>query len=715
MTQVKIREKKIWVDEIPIPLMGGEVHYWRLAPESWRIVLTRVKELGVNVDVVYNVATYICWEFHEAAPGYFDFEGKTDPRRNLKGFLDLLTEMGFWIIIRPGPYIYSEWSNAGVPEYAARYHRLDPEYLSLARKYLDAVIPVIQPYFATQGGRIILCQADNELDCWPHMYTEALGLGKQPGLFHTFLEERYGTVEGLNQAWGTAYLDFGQARAVLSLPPEQEALRKRYLDFYRFKHWYVLKASRWLVDTFQELGVDIPILMNTIPVHSNEPWAEMEQVADLVGTDLYPSNTFRKSPDEHRQFLEAVRYLRSYSCLPYISEFEAGIWHGAHREAEMGALEPNHYRMAVISALLGGAAGWNWYMLVERDNWYMSPINSCGRVRVDLFSVFEKMAALFNQIDPTGLEKLTEVAVTIDPLYQAANPPDSDLLRSFYLADIDYEFYDVKTGKIPKPYLFYGGGSWLDCGSQMRLADYVENGGHLICLGAYPYLDEEMRPLGKTALGTTALSTTGLNMLGIPEPMGIIGDMGDIALTLKAGSYALQIKSRWITHFQSVQGDPIFVERGSVDEMAVEEMQFLCRLPIGESYTIGFTRPQGKGKLTYLGLQPSPELLSGICQTLGISIPCRAATSGIATGLLRSLDKFFLCVVNLGWEEKTIEIRLDPLILGDAPYQARDLLSGQKVDYLPMPPRIYLHLPGKDATVVMVMSTSVTSTELTKE
>lgn len=686
MTQVQIREKKVWVDETPIPLIGGEVHFWRLAPENWRIVLTRVKELGINV-----LATYICWDFHEAAPGHFDFEGKTDPRRNLKGFLDLLTEMGFWIIIRPGPYIYSEWSNAGIPEYAARYHRLDPEYLRLARKYLDTVIPVIQPYFATQGGKVILCQADNELDCWPHMYTEALGLGKQPGLFHTFLEERSGTVEELNQAWGTAYSDFCQARAVLSLPPEREVLRTRYLDYYRFKHWYVLKATLWLVDTFRELGVDIPILMNTIPVHSNEPWAEMEKVADLVGTDLYPSNTFRKSPDEHRQFLEAVRYLRSYSCLPYISEFEAGIWHGGHRETEMGALEPNHYRMAVISALLGGAAGWNWYMLVDRDNWYMSPIHSGGRVRVDLFSVFETMAILFKQIDPPRLEKLTEVAVTIDPLYQAANPPDSDLLKSFYQADIDYEFYNVKTGKIPKPYLFYGGGSWIDNDSQARLKSYIENGGHLICLGAYPYLDDEMR----------SLDSMGLNMLGIPEPAGIIGDMGELALTLQADTSPFQVKSRWIAYFQSVPGEPICVTRGSVDEKAVEEMQFLCRLPVGESYTIGFTRLQGKGKLTYLGLQPSRELLSGICQMLGISIPSWAATSDIATSLFRSLDKFFLCVVNLGREEKSIEVRLDPQILGDAPYQARDLVScDASVVYLAKPARIFLRLPGKDATVI---------------
>ena len=212
------------------------------------------------------------------------------------------------------------------------------------------------------------------------MYTEALGSGETarliPDLSGRTIWYGGGTQPGLGYC--LCSISARQEQSSLYLR-SGKTLRPRYLDFYRFKHWYVLKAARWLVDTFRELGVDIPILMNTIPVHSNEPWAEMEKVADLVGTDLYPSNTFRRSPDEHRQFLEAVRYLRSYSCLPYISEFEAGIWHGGHREAEMGALEPNHYRMAVISALLGGAAGWNWYMLVDRDNWYMSPINEWGQ------------------------------------------------------------------------------------------------------------------------------------------------------------------------------------------------------------------------------------------------------------------------------------------------------------------------------------------------
>src|SRR5689334_6647651 len=110
MARVTIQEKKVWVGETAIPLLSGEVHYWRIDPNSWRAALERVKEMGIK-----TVATYSCWDFHELASGQYDFTGTTDPRRNLIGYLELLTEMGFWIIFRPGPYIYSEWKNGGVP------------------------------------------------------------------------------------------------------------------------------------------------------------------------------------------------------------------------------------------------------------------------------------------------------------------------------------------------------------------------------------------------------------------------------------------------------------------------------------------------------------------------------------------------------------------------------------------------------------------------
>lgn len=78
MASVRIANKKVWVDDVSIPLLSGEIHYWRLDPANWHPVLQRARELGLQV-----IATYVCWDFHEIEPGRYDFRGETDPRRRI--------------------------------------------------------------------------------------------------------------------------------------------------------------------------------------------------------------------------------------------------------------------------------------------------------------------------------------------------------------------------------------------------------------------------------------------------------------------------------------------------------------------------------------------------------------------------------------------------------------------------------------------------------
>jgi hypothetical protein len=259
---------------------------------------------------------------------------------------------------------------------------------------MQAVSEITQPYLATHGGRIILWQADNEIDPWLPWYTEQLGLGQEPGPFHDFLRQRYGDVSRLNAAWGTAHASVEDARAVSEMFPSQPALMARYLDFVRFGHWYVTRVADWAVKAYRDYGVDVPIYLNAYSGVAIQPWAELESLADLAGPDIYPSHELALRPEEHRKFLEVVRYTRTYSSLPYIPEFEAGIWHDWL--PDVGVLSPNHYRMICFSALLAGVAGWNWYMLVNRDNWYQCPINEWGRTRLDLFEAFQQIRELFH-------------------------------------------------------------------------------------------------------------------------------------------------------------------------------------------------------------------------------------------------------------------------------------------------------------------------------
>jgi hypothetical protein len=626
MPDVIISHQKVQVGDTAVSLLSGEVHYWRIDPSSWRPALERVKEMGIR-----TVATYACWDFHQIAPVRYDFTGETDLRRDLISFLQLLTAMDFWIIFRPGPYIYSEWSNNGVPYEAARFHRLDPRFQALAEHYMTAVTECVKPFLATTGGRVILWQADNEIDPWPHLYAEALGLGRKPGIFHDYLREKYPEVAALNAAWRTSYSDIQEARAVSELFREDAELIARYNDYRDFLHWYVNKVAAWATGVYRRLGVDVPIILNTYSGVGTQVWAELEQIADLVGCDIYPSREYLYRTGEHRHILEAMRYARTYSKAPYVAEFEAGIWHDWL--GDVGTLTPNHYRLICLAILQGGAVGWNWYMLVNRDNWYQSPINEWGRTRPPLFEAFRQITALYDALEPASLEKIVASAVTFDPLQRSTTRPGQDLLQSFHSADIDYEFFDLTRPTGGKPVTFYAGGPWLSADSQRALVDYVENGGHLLFVGAYPKQDEHLHPL---------------NLLGIAEPSGIVTGQGSISLAL----FGERVASPWFWFYDETPGEPIMADRAPNRMQASEELVNQFALHDGLRYSVGYRVKRGQGTVTVIGLQPTPALMLALHRELDVPIPSRSLVDGVTSALFRRGNEYFLVATNEGTETK---------------------------------------------------------------
>jgi hypothetical protein len=685
MPHVRIAEKKVWVDQTPILLLSGEVHYWRLDPPQWRPVLQRVREMGIK-----TVATYASWDYHEIAPSQYDFRGETEPRRNLLGFLDLLTEEGFWIIFRPGPYIYSEWSNNGVPDEPAKFHRGSAEFRALAEPYMQAVTDAVRPYLATSGGGIILWQADNEIDAWPHLYTEVLGLGMQSGPFQQFLTEHYQEdLDALNKAWRTNYPSFEQARAVSEMFRDEPVLMSRYNDYRSFIHWYVNDVARWAAGRYREYGVDVPIIFNTYSGVSTQRWADLEAIGDLVGSDIYPSNEHLYRAGEQRHIIEALRYAHSFSKVPYVAEFEAGIWHDWL--GDVGTLTPNHYRLICLSALLGGAAGWNWYMLVNRDNWYQSPINEWGWTRPHLFDAFMQITTLFERLDPTTLEKVTETAVTFDPLQRSTQRPGHELLQSFYQADIDYEFFDLDGALTDKRIAFYAGGSWLSEKGQRRLMEFIENGGHLIFIGASPSQDAHMLPL---------------NLLSIPAPDGIMTGQGNVNLKLFEGS----AESPWLHLYENVPGEPLIVERLKVRAQPSEELALQFSLQIGLKYTVGYTETRGQGRLTVVGLQPSPALLLALHDYFGVPIACRSNVGDVVTALYQRDGHYYVIATNDGNEGKGAEITFGDSLLTDGQWTVENLDSGKaKTVYLRNGTGLTITLPRKDGAIFKLTPTTSTT------
>ncbi len=654
MPKVELKDQKIFVGKKEIPLISGEVHYWRLNPHYWLHVLRQVKEMGLRI-----ISTYVPWDFHEYKRGRFDFTGKTDEARNLKGFLELTRKEGFWLIIRPGPYIYSEWPHDGVPDYAYQYHRLHPRFLSYANEYLRQVTPVFKPYLASQkNGHIILLQADNEIDPWPDVFGHQYGLSDKAGLFQDFIKELYkGDLQALNEAWATKYRSFREASPYIAtmLPGEQglplrgDKELKRHLDYFKFKYRYSAQCAKWNIQAYRKLGVDVPIYLNTYPFFYAHDWKEFQDAADLIGLDLYPSNELAEDEFEHRKLCDKIRYLASVSKLPFIAEFQSGIWHGRHYETSV--LTPNHYRMICLSAFLGGAKGWNWYMLVNRDNWYMSPINELGRVRGELYDVFKQIVKAFKRLDPPSLTKLSDVGVTFNPLQYAARTQthNSSILVALYQGDVDYDVCDPRFPIPSKKVIFYSGNQWLSKEAHQNLLRYVESGGTLVAFRSFPRKDDNFKPY---------------QVIGFEEPDRTLFEFKrQFTITLGKGAAPVSMMSS------------VYIFKG----WGCQRVQ--ADLGTYGTQTVGYIKKVGKGKIIHLGMEPTPDLVMGVLKYLKIPLVTYSLTKDVKTALFNRGKNYYLVVINNGNEDKSAVVYLPALEAIKGKMTARDLLTGEVTLY----------------------------------
>jgi len=112
-------EPTLELDGRPVFFWGAAFFYERLPPTAWRSSMLELRELGAT-----TLDLYVPWNWHEVAEGSFDFDGHTNPRRNLREVLRLGRELGFTFIVRPGPVIRNEWRNGGYPAWLLQR----PEY-----------------------------------------------------------------------------------------------------------------------------------------------------------------------------------------------------------------------------------------------------------------------------------------------------------------------------------------------------------------------------------------------------------------------------------------------------------------------------------------------------------------------------------------------------------------------------------------------------------
>ena len=433
------------IDGRVAPLFSGAMHYFRVPRRRWAACLHETRALGLRI-----VESYVPWGVHEEGPGRFRFTGDLD----LGAFLDEAQAAGLHVILRPGPHINAELTGFGFPERVLRDPSMQarsgrdtvvlmpapprafpvpsysaPAFLDAVGQWYRAVAEVVVPRLFPRGP-VIALQVDNEQG---HFFRAGpFDSDYSEGALAAWREE-----EG--ERWGE--------------PPRALAPDAALQQVAHVLAWLAFKERRMTV-ALAELGrrmdaaglVGVPRFHNFPPVEPtlfDVPSAET--AVDFAGIDLYHPRA------HYRRVRRRALHLAGSSRLPYAPELAAGSF------AWGPPFDENDTRALALNALMHGVAGFNYYMLVERDRWFGSPISVEGERRPILSDMIARLHAALDAVDWTSLERAADIGVLVPREYGRLALAGSHLgpvgpaFGEFLGFDDEHVVRDAPMGGLPHP------------------------------------------------------------------------------------------------------------------------------------------------------------------------------------------------------------------------------------------------------------------------
>lgn len=542
---VTLDQQGLVLDDRNLPLVSGSVHYWRHSAKDWPLILDRMKDLGLRM-----ICTYIPWSVHEAGRGTFDF-GELDPSKKVGRFIDLAHQRGLKVLVRPGPHINAELTYFGFPPrlfedpiFLARNSRGGLAYLPVPPRafpvisyaseafwselegWFDAAAGIIRPRLHPNGP-IVGVQLDNELSYF--FRTSAYDIDYHPDAlarWREFVAEKYGGEYEAGEAYGVR-------TSASELPPPDDFTAREphqvpfFLDWVEFKEALLTDTLARLRDMWRKRQVDDVVFFHNFPISEvstplNLP--EAERYVDYCGVDFYPHK------HEYASLRRKLLFLAGQSRFPVSPEFASGcypVW---------PPIDLHDQEFTTKVAWMFGLRGINFYMIVERERWYGSPITRTGAKRRDYWDFYQSHLQLLDRLRPWELRRKAPVCILSARDYErfeaaataVAPLPPLALGASVQHEDLCYEHdcgfsrpvqalhakmmrgWEFALTKMGIPYVI---GStdlsadrllefetvicptfeFLGQRAQQTLSDYVTAGGKLVCGPEIPTLDASMR------------------------------------------------------------------------------------------------------------------------------------------------------------------------------------------------------------------------------
>lgn len=537
-------QKGFFLNGEPAYVMSGEFHYFRVPQEDWISRMRLFREAGGNM-----LATYVPWLIHEPEEGRFVFGDC--PNRDLEAFLKTAAQEGLTVLLRPGPYQYSELIYGGLPSWlVSRYPEilamdetgspitppdrvstpgvsyLHPLFLQKARKYYQAFCDVIRPYLASSGGPVVLVQADNEcsgvhlwngsFDCNP----ETIGLGRENGRWASWLRNRYGSVDEMNRVWKEKYEKFSEVPPVGKRTAGLNMLRARdYSDFYCS---LIAEYLRTLASWLKEEGIDTPVCHNSPNPGTNSLFLETADAMGedfLLGSDHYYAldstwDQNNPTPQYAANVLYSMEMLYAMKKPPMIMELPAGSL------SDIPPMLPNDMLACYMTNAALGMKGSNYYIYTGGPNFpgtgttgdiydYHAPVGAFGEVResyqsIKAFGEFMQNHAWLQNTMRTARVQLGFAWEDTRLRDYQPEPEEKSALsgrQAWRLTSFDM-LMAMMSGCMPPTLVPISGEldqrmplavicpDRMSHENQQRLADYVDSGGKLLIMPAPPAKDQ---------------------------------------------------------------------------------------------------------------------------------------------------------------------------------------------------------------------------------
>src|SRR3972149_4021305 len=243
---LKVADHKFIIGKEEFYPFVAEMHYFRIPKRHWSVCFERIRRAELRI-----ISSAVPWSLHESRQGQFDFDGTTDPAKDLIVFLELCREFGFRIILKIGPWIGAEFDHGGLPEFALRHPETvatDPQGQPLmvdpgggakpaaVPSYLSGRLQILLKNiknYVYPRGPVFMLELDHETSFGGHMEPFSGDYNPNGSLaaYPRFLEEKYTAVDRLNKAYHVKVKDFSEITPPTAFEGKsQEEYRKALED-----------------------------------------------------------------------------------------------------------------------------------------------------------------------------------------------------------------------------------------------------------------------------------------------------------------------------------------------------------------------------------------------------------------------------------------------------------------------------------------------------